>query len=51
MAHVKQAGLFSRPHVALDMAEIGILEGHGEPRKGHHFGTLCNVQIIELSLS
>jgi hypothetical protein len=48
MAHIKQARLFSRPVVALNMAKIGVLEGHGEPRKGDHFGALFKVQVIEL---
>lgn len=51
MAHVEQARLLSRPLVALNMAEIGVLEGHRVPRKGHHFCTFGNMQVIELCLS
>lgn len=51
MAHIKQAGLFPGPFVALNVAEIGVLEGHGEAREGDHFGTPSNMEVIELCLS
>ena len=37
VAHIEQACLFSGPFVAFNMAEIGVLQGHVKPRKGHHF--------------
>lgn len=49
MAHIEETGLFPSPLVALDMTEVGILQGHGVPRKGDHFGTPGQVKVIQLS--
>lgn len=51
MAHIKQARLLPRPQMALNMAQIGVLQRHREPGKRHHLGALCNMQLIELGLA
>lgn len=48
MAHIKQTSLLSGPVVALQMAEIGVLQRHGEPREGDHFAPPRNMQVIKL---
>lgn len=48
MAHIEQTSLLPRPLMTLNMTEILILQGHREPRKGHHLGPIGDMEIVQL---
>ena len=50
MAHIKQTSLLPRPLMALNMAQVRILQRHRVPRKRHHPSPACHMQIIQLRL-
>jgi hypothetical protein len=48
MANIEQTGLLSRPMMTLRMRKIGILQRHIEAGKRDHFGSMFEMQIIQL---
>jgi hypothetical protein len=51
VADVEEGGLFAGPLVALADAEIAVLHGHAVTAKGHHFGAVSEVQVVEVGFA
>lgn len=51
MAYIKQARLFPCPVMRVDDAEVTVLHWHGVAAKGHKFGAMLAMKLIQASLA
>ena len=47
VADVEEGGFLAGPFVGFADAEVAVLYGHAVAAKGHHFGAVGDVQVVE----